>query len=87
MKWLTKVPRPRNEIRDKGIRNRSDNHRSGFAAEPRWKKILPVLTGYPTSLTKLQSTFYLYPLEEVLEDSTGPRRFFRLFEKAEVDRD
>jgi preflagellin peptidase FlaK len=59
----------------------------GFAAEPSWKKILAVLTGYPTSLTKLQSTFYLYPLEEVLEDSTGPRRSFRLFEKAEVDRD
>lgn len=60
---------------------------SGFQTEPLWKKLLAALTGYQTSLAKLQSTFYLYPLEKMVRDSNGRRRVFRLFESAEVDRD
>lgn len=59
----------------------------GFRTEPSWKKLLAALTGYQASLAKLQSTFYLYPLERMVRDSTGRRRVFNLFESAEVDRD
>lgn len=60
---------------------------SGFQTEPLWKKLLAALTGYQTSLAKLRSTFYLYPLEAMVRNSNGPRRVFRLFESAEEDRD
>ncbi len=59
----------------------------GLKAEPAWKKLLAALTGYQTSLRKLQSTFYLYPLEKAVSDSKGARRVFQLYESAEADRD
>ncbi len=59
----------------------------GLSAEPAWKKALAALTGYKTSLNNLQSTFYLYPMEEVTEDSNGARRRFKLFESAAADRE
>jgi preflagellin peptidase FlaK len=59
----------------------------GLRAEPVWKKALAALTGYRTSLSNLQSTFYLYPMEEVTEDSNGARRRFKLFESAAADRE
>jgi len=58
----------------------------GLRLEPRWKKALAFVTGYPTGWSKLESTFYLYPMEEVSEDSSGAHRRFRLFASAEADR-
>lgn len=59
----------------------------GFEEEPRWKKFSAALTGYQTSIHKLQSTFYLYPMEEIVQDLNRARRVFHLFESAEADRD
>jgi preflagellin peptidase FlaK len=59
----------------------------GLSQEPIWRKVLASITGYPTDVSKLRSTFYLYPIEQVVEDSEGPHRRFRLFFSAETDRD
>lgn len=59
----------------------------GLRDEPWWKKVVALFVGYPADVSKLISTFYLYPMEEVTEDSTGFRRRFRLFFNAETDRD
>ncbi|MGP8069558.1 MAG: A24 family peptidase, partial [Candidatus Bathyarchaeia archaeon] len=40
----------------------------GLEHEPSWKKGFALITGFPTSVAKLQSTFYLYPMEKVVED-------------------
>jgi hypothetical protein len=58
----------------------------GLRLEPQWKKALAFVTGYLADLSKLESTFYLYPMEEVSEDSSGAHRRFRLFVSAEADR-
>jgi preflagellin peptidase FlaK len=59
----------------------------GLRDEPLWARVLAALTGYPTDISRLRSTVYLYPMEEVVEDSTGAHRKFRLFFSAEADRD
>ena len=59
---------------------------NGLSKESGWKKLLAFITGYPVEQAKLRSTFYLYPMEEVLETDSGPRRAFRLFVSAEEDR-
>jgi preflagellin peptidase FlaK len=59
----------------------------GVHHEPWWRKLSASLTGYPADVSKLRSTFYLYPIEEVAEDSTGVHLRFRLFFSAEADRD
>jgi len=59
----------------------------GLRHEPWWAKLLAALTGYPADISKLRSTVYLYPIEEVAEDSTGAHRRFRLFFSAEADRE
>ncbi|HUO41331.1 MAG TPA: A24 family peptidase C-terminal domain-containing protein [Methylomirabilota bacterium] len=59
---------------------------SGFSEETWWRKILACFTGYPVNLAKLKSTFYLYPMEEVMETKSGLRRAFKLFVSAEEDR-
>jgi preflagellin peptidase FlaK len=75
------------------IRNLSSyaSLRSGFfeglEREPAWKKGVAFITGYRTSLSRLTSTYYLYPMEEVVEESDGSRRRFHLFFSAEADRD
>jgi preflagellin peptidase FlaK len=57
----------------------------GMTKEPLGKKILASMTGYRTDISRLKSTFYLYPMEEV--DPNNAHRRFKLFFGAEADRD
>jgi len=59
----------------------------GLEREPTWKKVLAFVTGFPTELSLLQSTFYLYPMEEVVEDENGAHRTFQVYSNADVDRE
>jgi prepilin signal peptidase PulO-like enzyme (type II secretory pathway) len=59
----------------------------GLEHESVWRKVLASITGYPTSVLKLHETFYLYPMEKVVEDPNGSRRTFQLFVNVEADRD
>jgi preflagellin peptidase FlaK len=59
----------------------------GLENESRWKKALALVTGYPTGITRLKSTFYLYPMECVIEGEHGPRRTLQLYSNVDVDRD
>ena len=59
----------------------------GLEREPTWKKVLAFITGFPTELSRLQSTFYLYPMEEVVEDENGAHRAFQAYSDADVDRE
>jgi preflagellin peptidase FlaK len=59
----------------------------GFESEPSWKKALALLTGYRATMERLQSTFYLYPMEKVVEDENGARRTLQLYANLDVDRD
>jgi preflagellin peptidase FlaK len=58
----------------------------GLRQEPLWRKAMASITGFPTDVSKLRSTFYLYPIEEVVEESDGAHRRFHLFFSAETDR-
>jgi hypothetical protein len=58
----------------------------GLEHEPIWKKALAFITGFPTGLPQLQSTFYLYPMEEVVRDENGLHRTFQIYSNADVDR-
>lgn len=57
----------------------------GLEHESAWKKALALITGFPTGLEKLQSTFYLYPMEKVIEDERGARRALQTYSNADVD--
>jgi preflagellin peptidase FlaK len=75
-----------------GLRNlwrRSHGHDlfEGLHNESLPTRVLAALTGYSTDISRLRSTFYLYPIEEVVEDATGAHRRFHLFFNAEADRD
>jgi preflagellin peptidase FlaK len=59
----------------------------GLEHESVWRKILASITGYRTGVSKLHETFYLYPMEKVVEDSNGAHRTFQLFVSAEVNRE
>jgi len=59
----------------------------GLEREPTWKKGLALITGFPAKVSKLESTFYLYPMEQVVDDENGVRRTFQTFSKADVDRE
>ncbi len=59
----------------------------GLESEPAWKKALAFITGFPTSVRQLQSTFYLFPMEKVVEDQNGAHRTFQLYANADVDRE
>jgi len=59
----------------------------GLQNEQRWRKLFAFITGYSTSVSNLQSKFYLYPMEKVVEDEVGAHRSFQLFVGAETDRD
>jgi preflagellin peptidase FlaK len=59
----------------------------GLEREPIWKKVVAFITGYPTAFSHLQSTFYLYPMEEVVDDENGARRTFQVYSNADVDRE
>jgi len=60
---------------------------NGLEHESTWKKALAFITGFPTSLSQLRSTFYLYPMEKVVEDKEGVRRTLDVYSSADVDRD
>jgi len=59
---------------------------NGLLEESLWKKVLACISGYPVDQTKLRSTYYLYPMEEVVETGSGAHRAFKLFVSAEEDR-
>jgi preflagellin peptidase FlaK len=59
----------------------------GFEREPMWKKALALVTGFPAELSVLRSTFYLYPMEKIVEDKDGARRTFQTYSNADVDRE
>jgi preflagellin peptidase FlaK len=59
----------------------------GLENESSWKKASALFLGYPTELSKLRTTFYLYPMEEVVKDDGGSRRSLRLYSNAETDRE
>lgn len=59
----------------------------GLERDPSWKKGLALITGFPTSVPKLQSTFYLYPMEKVVENGNGAHRTLQVYSKADVDRE
>ena len=67
--------------------HRGDQMFEGFQEESGWKKVLACLTGFRVAQPRLRSTFYLYPMEEVVRSVDGNRRAFRLFVSAEEDRD
>lgn len=59
----------------------------GLEHESKWRKALAMISGYRTEMSRLRSTFYLYPMEEILQAQEGARRSFKLFVDAESDRD
>ena len=58
----------------------------GFEREPAWKKAMALLTGYRSSVERLQAS-YLFPMEKVVEDESGAHRTFELYSNPDVDRD
>jgi preflagellin peptidase FlaK len=58
----------------------------GLEDEPAWKKAVAFVTGFPAQLVQLQSTFYLYPMESIVEDERGTRRTLQIYSNADVDR-
>jgi hypothetical protein len=58
----------------------------GLEGESVWKKALALMTGYPTDTAKLSTTFYLYPMEKVIENEKGVRRTLQAYTAADVDR-
>ena len=59
----------------------------GLEKEAKWKKAMALILGYHAETSKLTSTFYLYPMEEVTKDEAGLHRSFKLYQDAEADRD
>ena len=60
---------------------------AGLENESRWRKASAMILGYRTDVAKLQSSFYLYPMEQITRDEQGTRRSFKLYVNAEADRD
>jgi preflagellin peptidase FlaK len=59
----------------------------GLEHERVWRKALALIAGYPTPTAQLKSTFYLYPMEKVVEDEKGARRELQIYSDVDVDRD
>ena len=57
----------------------------GLEREPSWKKALALATGYRTTVARLVSTFYLYPMERIVEDEKGAHSTLELYANADVD--
>jgi preflagellin peptidase FlaK len=43
----------------------------GLEKEPKWRKLVTLLSGYKISLSKLEKSQFLYPLEDVQDSETG----------------
>lgn len=67
----------------------TEGHRmfEGLEKEASWRKTLALILGYRDEVSKLRSTFYLYPMEQVVKDGEGMRRSLKLYQDAEVDRE
>jgi prepilin signal peptidase PulO-like enzyme (type II secretory pathway) len=61
----------------------------GVEHEKPMRKLFAFFSGYPAEISKLESKFYLYPIEEVVtSDPGGPTEMrFKFFVDAEIDRD
>jgi len=59
----------------------------GLQYESWWRKTMAFILGYRVELSKLRSTFYLYPMEAVVQSAEGPHRALKLFVDAETDRE
>jgi len=76
-----------------GLRNlaaylsRREHMFEGLEDEGWWRKAMACILGYRTELPKLRSTFYLYPMEEVVQNAKGAHRALKLFMNAETDRE
>ena len=66
---------------------RKEHMFEGLQGESWWRKAMACILGYRTELSKLRSTFYLYPMEEVVQGAEGPHRALKLFTDAETDRE
>jgi preflagellin peptidase FlaK len=60
---------------------------AGLEGEPAWRKALALVTGFPATTDRLRSTFYLYPMEKVVEGENGPRRSLQIYSNVDVDRE
>ena len=76
-----------------GLRNlatylaRRERMFEGLQEEGWWRKVMACILGYRTELLKLRSTFYLYPMEEVVQGAEGTHRALKLYMNAETDRE
>jgi len=76
-----------------GLRNfaayfsRREDMFEGLQREGAWRKAMACILGYRAEVSKLRSTFYLYPMEEVLQSAEGPHRALKLYMDAETDRE
>jgi prepilin signal peptidase PulO-like enzyme (type II secretory pathway) len=76
-----------------GLRNlatylaRAEDMFEGLQDERWWRKVMACILGYRTELSKLRSTFYLYPMEEVVQGTESPHRALKLYIDAETDRE
>lgn len=59
----------------------------GLEREAISRKMFAMVLGYRTELSRLRSTFYLYPMEQIVEDKNGSHLTFKLFVNAETERD
>jgi len=59
----------------------------GLQDESLWRKAMAFILGYRTEVSRLRSTFYLYPMEEVVQGPQGIHRSLKLFIDAETDRE
>lgn len=59
----------------------------GLENESSWKKVTALFLGYPAELSKLRTSFYLYPMEEIVKDDGGSHRALKLYSNAETDRE
>lgn len=59
----------------------------GLDREPALKKGLAFITGFPTSVANLKSTFYLYPMEKVVENGSVAHRTLQMYSNVDIDRE
>ena len=66
---------------------RKEHMFEGLQGEGSWRKAMACILGYRAEVSKLRSTFYLYPMEEVVQGAEGAHRALKLFMDAETDRE